>query len=112
MYNEILDTIGFVSRFDPEVGEAMQKELGRQQRNIELIASENFVSPAVMAAMGSVLTNNMQRDIRASAIMVVANMLILLKILRFSAQKSCLVQIASTSSPTPAHRRIWRFILL
>ena len=57
MYNEILDTIGFVSRFDPEVGEAMQKELGRQQRNTELIASENFVSPAVMAAMGSVLTN-------------------------------------------------------
>lgn len=57
MYNEILDTIGFVSRFDPEVGEVMQKELGRQQRNIELIASENFVSPAVMAAMGSVLTN-------------------------------------------------------
>lgn len=57
MYNEILDTIGFVSRFDPEVGEAMQKELGRQQRNIELIASENFVFPAVMAAMGSVLTN-------------------------------------------------------
>ena len=57
MYNEILDTIGFVSRFDPEVGEAMQKELGRQQRNIELIDSENFVSPAVMASMGSVLTN-------------------------------------------------------
>lgn len=57
MYSEILDTIGFVSRFDPEIGEAMQKELGRQQRNIELIASENFVSPAVMAAMGSVLTN-------------------------------------------------------
>lgn len=57
MYSEILDTIGFVSRFDPEVGAAMQKELGRQQRNIELIASENFVSPAVMAAMGSVLTN-------------------------------------------------------
>lgn len=57
MYSEILDTIGFVSRFDPEVGEAMRQELGRQQRNIELIASENFVSPAVMAAMGSVLTN-------------------------------------------------------
>ncbi len=57
MYHEMLDTIGFVSRFDPEVGDAMQKELGRQQHNIELIASENFVSPAVMAAMGSVLTN-------------------------------------------------------
>lgn len=53
----MLDTIGFVSQFDGEVGSAMQKELARQRRNIELIASENFVSPAVMAAMGSVLTN-------------------------------------------------------
>jgi glycine hydroxymethyltransferase len=57
MYGEYLDTIGFVSRFDPEVGEAMAKEMQRQQRNIELIASENLVSPAVLAAMGSVLTN-------------------------------------------------------
>ena len=57
MYNDMLDTIGFVSRFDPEVGEAMGKELFRQRRNLELIASENLVSPAVMAAMGSVLTN-------------------------------------------------------
>ncbi len=57
MYSEMIDTIGFVSQVDPEVGEAMNKELKRQQRNIELIASENLVSPAVMAAMGSVLTN-------------------------------------------------------
>lgn len=54
---EIMDTIGFVSRFDPEVGAAMDSELARQRRNLELIASENIVSPAVMAAMGSVLTN-------------------------------------------------------
>lgn len=54
---EIMDTIGFVSKFDPEVGEAMNSELARQRRNLELIASENIVSPAVMAAMGSVLTN-------------------------------------------------------
>ncbi len=39
MYNDMLDTIGFVSRFDPEVGEAMGKELFRQRRNLELIAS-------------------------------------------------------------------------
>ncbi|MBR6407941.1 MAG: serine hydroxymethyltransferase [Clostridia bacterium] len=52
-----MDTIGFVTQFDKEVGQAMQDELKRQRRNIELIASENFVSPAVMAAMGSVLTN-------------------------------------------------------
>ena len=43
--------------YDPELGAAMQRELGRQRQNIELIASENIVSPAVMAAMGSVLTN-------------------------------------------------------
>ena len=57
MYSDILDSVGFVSSKDPEVGAAMEKELRRQQNNIELIASENFVSPAVMAAMGSVLTN-------------------------------------------------------
>jgi glycine hydroxymethyltransferase len=54
---KMLDTIGFVEDFDKEVGEAMAKELARQRRNLELIASENIVSPAVMAAMGSVLTN-------------------------------------------------------
>lgn len=57
MYQDIMDSIGFVAKEDPEVGEAMNKELARQRRNIELIASENIVSPAVMAAMGSVLTN-------------------------------------------------------
>ena len=57
MYKDIIDSIGFVERYDPELGAAMQRELGRQRQNIELIASENIVSPAVMAAMGSVLTN-------------------------------------------------------
>ena len=57
MYNDLVDTIGFVSKYDKEVADAMGLELSRQQRNLELIASENIVSPAVMAAMGSVLTN-------------------------------------------------------
>lgn len=57
MYQDIMDTIGFVEKYDSEVGQAMDKELKRQQRNLELIASENIVSPAVMAAMGSILTN-------------------------------------------------------
>jgi len=57
MYSDMMDTIGFVSRTDPAVGAAMKEELKRQQRNLEMIASENLVSPAVMAAMGSVLTN-------------------------------------------------------
>ena len=46
-----------VAAADPEVAAAMELELGRQRDHIELIASENFVSPAVMAAMGSHLTN-------------------------------------------------------
>lgn len=46
-----------VQNFDPEVAKAMEDELGRQRNNLELIASENLVSKAVMAAMGSHLTN-------------------------------------------------------
>ncbi len=57
MYNDLMDSIGFIGKYDKDVADAMNDELARQQRNIELIASENIVSPAVMAAMGSVLTN-------------------------------------------------------
>ena len=57
MYADMLDTIGFVAESDPQVARAMQGELCRQRQNIELSASENVVSPAVLAAMGSVLTN-------------------------------------------------------
>ena len=57
MYSDMMDTIGFVMQADPEVGAAMNQELARQRRNLELIASENIVSPTVLAAMGSVLTN-------------------------------------------------------
>ena len=51
------DAMNLVSEFDPEVGALIRKEYERQVRNIELIASENIVSEAVLAAMGSVLTN-------------------------------------------------------
>ena len=57
MYGKPIDSIGFVSNFDPEIAAMMNRELGRQQDGIELIASENFASPAVIAAMGSILTN-------------------------------------------------------
>lgn len=49
--------IDVVRKFDPEIAEAMENEKNRQENKIELIASENFVSPAVMTAMGSPLTN-------------------------------------------------------
>lgn len=57
MYNDMLDSIGYLQKTDPEIGDAMAAELHRQQNKLELIASENIVSPGVMAAMGSVLTN-------------------------------------------------------
>ena len=50
MVNQNLE---FLMKLDPEVAATMQEELTRQRRNIELIASENLVSEAVMAAMGS-----------------------------------------------------------
>lgn len=53
----IEENIAFVTSMDPELGAAIRKEYDRQCRNIELIASENIVSPTVMAAMGTVLTN-------------------------------------------------------
>ena len=57
MYGKPIDSIGFVANYDPEVAAMMGRELSRQQDGLELIASENFASPAVIAAMGSVLTN-------------------------------------------------------
>lgn len=54
---EIMIDISLIEQTDPEIAEALKAELKRQQNNIELIASENFVSPAVLAAAGSHLTN-------------------------------------------------------
>ena len=51
------DVMNFITQSDPEVGKAIEAEYARQKRNIELIASENIVSEAVMMAMGTVLTN-------------------------------------------------------
>ena len=53
----VQEAMDFLTAYDPEVGKAIQAEYDRQQQNIELIASENIVSPAVLAAAGSVLTN-------------------------------------------------------
>ena len=75
MYSNLVDTIGFLKGIDPDVADAMDKELARQKRNLELIASENIVSPAVMAAMGSGLTS-MLRDTPASVITADARTLI------------------------------------
>jgi glycine hydroxymethyltransferase len=51
------ESIAFLHGFDPEIADAISSELARQRDGIELIASENFVSEAVLAAMGSIMTN-------------------------------------------------------
>lgn len=55
--NYVENNLEFLNNYDPQVASAMKDELIRQRRNLELIASENIVSPAVIAAMGSILTN-------------------------------------------------------
>ncbi len=57
MHKQVIDSIGFVGNYDSEISQMMARELTRQQDGLELIASENFASPAVIAAMGSILTN-------------------------------------------------------
>ncbi len=57
MYQNNAHTMCFLKDYDPELAGMMFDELTRQRRNIELIASENIASPAVIAAMGTILTN-------------------------------------------------------
>ena len=57
MYKNNAHTICFLKDYDAEIADLMFDELTRQRRNIELIASENIASPAVIAAMGTILTN-------------------------------------------------------
>lgn len=79
-----------VKNYDPELAEAMENELTRQRTNLELIASENLVSKAVMAAMGSHLTNKYAEDIQENVTMVDASMQMWQKILQENVPKNYL----------------------
>jgi glycine hydroxymethyltransferase len=68
-----------IEKFDAELWQSMQQEAQRQEEHIELIASENYTSPAVMEAQGSKLTNKYARDTQINATMVAVNMSMLLK---------------------------------
>lgn len=79
-----------ITKVDPEVAAAMTDEFNRQNNNLELIASENIVSKAVMAAMGSHLTNKYAEDILVRDITVDVSMWMLLRTLREREPRSCL----------------------
>ena len=68
--------MSFLEKQDPNIQAVINQELARQRDKLEMIASENFVSQAVMEAQGSVLTN---KGILVNVIMVVVKMLMLLK---------------------------------
>ena len=112
MYQDIMDTIGFVEKYDSEVGQAMDKELKRQQRNLELIASENIVSPAVMAAMGSILTNKYAEGYPGKRYYGGCEFV---DVVEDIAPQTCLrtylEQSMQTCSLIQVHRQIWLFTL-
>ena len=99
----IKETMAYLSQYDPEVGATIENEYHREQRNIELIASENIVSPAVMLAMGTCLTN-----IPASVTTAAATALTRPRRSPVSAPASSSVPSTRTSSPTPARARTSR----
>lgn len=112
MYNEMMDTIGLVNTVDPELAAAMDRELNRQRQNIELIASENIVSPAVMAAMGSILTNKYAEGLPGKR--YYGGCVYVDEVENIAIERACKLFGANMPmfSPTPVHRPIWQFILL
>ena len=92
-----------VQNSDPEVYAALMDELNRQESFIELIASENFVSPAVMEAAGSHLTNKYAEGYPGKRYYGGCQYV--------DGQKSCSVQTTPTFSPTPAPTPIRQYTL-
>ena len=105
------ENLAFIASFDNEVGAAMNEELKRQRRNLELIASENLVSPAVMAAMGSVLTNKYAEGYPGKRYYGAANAWMWWRRLPAREPASCLVRSTPMYSLIPALKRTSRFIL-
>jgi glycine hydroxymethyltransferase len=100
-----------LKKYDKEVADACELELNRQRENIELIASENIVSEAVLLAAGNILTNKYAEGYPAKGITADASTLTLLKISQGKEQKNCLARSTQTFSRTAEHRQTWPFSL-
>ena len=98
MVKEVID---FLIQHDPEVGNAVKAEYDRQRRNIELIASENFVSEATLAAASTVLTNKYAERL-ASVTMAAVSAGTWWKIWPVTGQRPSLGLTTPMSSPTAA----------
>lgn len=104
----IHDTMQYLSQLDPEVGASIQEEFARQKRNIELIASENIVSPAVMLAMGTCLTNKYAEGYPGHRYYGGCYAVDVTEELAAGGPVSCLAASSPMCSPTPVPTPIWR----
>ena len=93
-----------LSTRDPEIFGAITDELGRQRDEIELIASENIVSRAVMQAQGSVMTNKYAEGYPGRRYMAAVNTWMWQKIWRLIAPSNCSVVNSLMCSPTPVRK--------
>lgn len=100
-------SMDFLSQYDPEVGASIREEFTRECRNIELIASENLVSEAVMLAMGTCLTNKYAEGYPGSAIMAAVMLWMSRKKSPASGPASSLAAGMPMSSLTPVPMPIW-----
>ena len=98
-----------VKEFDPEIAAAISDELGRQRDHIELIASENFVSKAVMAAMGSPLTNKYAEGYPGKRYYGGCQYVDVVENLAIERARSCLAVIMSMYSHIQVHRLISQY---
>lgn len=100
-----------IEAVDPELCGAMRKELTRQREHLELIASENFVSDAVLAAMVLNLNNKYAEGYPENGITAAVSMLISLRIWHVNEPKRFSAQSMRMCSRIPAHRPTWLSIL-
>lgn len=98
-----------VRNVDPQIADAIVEEQERQNSHIELIASENWVSKAVMAAMGSPLTNKYAEGYPAKRYYGGCECVDVWKILQLSVRRSCLAVTMQMCSRIRARRQIWQF---
>ena len=108
----VISQFDLIAKEDPQVAEAMEAELSRQRRNIELIASENIVSPLLWRLWAAFLQTSTLRATPARDITAAAGALMSWKISQLTEPRSFSAQNTPMFSPIPAPRQIWRYISL
>ena len=98
-----------IAQQDEQVLKAIQQEIGRQRSKIELIASENFVSEAVMEAQGTVLTNKYAEGYPGKRYYGGCEYVDIVEDIARDRAKKFSVQNMLTFNRTPVHKRTWLF---